>query len=139
MQHKKIKASVAWGNNSTADSTTKAMWGSVTAEKVLASIMPRPSEVEDNAFSTQSGQTLSVMHVNLVIAFNEGIKKDKKCFPDLTNDHKWETFKQKLIFNTKIQRAEDILNPDFMPADVEGQVLLEEQCKFMMSVSDKVL
>jgi len=139
MQCKKLKGAVAWGNNSPAGPTTQARWSSVTAEEALAATTLRHAASDDDAISTQSGQTSTVVQVNLVDSFRKSIKKDRKDFPDLTNDHKWETFKQKLFVSTQTQRVEDILDPVFLADDMEGQLLFEEKAKFMASVFEKVL
>jgi len=102
-------------------------------------MVPRHAASDDDSISTQSGQTSTVVQVNLVDFFRKGIKKDKKVFPDLTNDHKWETFKQKLFVSAQTQGVEDILDPVFLADDVEGQLLFEEKAKFMASVFEKVL
>ena len=105
----------------------------------MAAITPRHAASDDDAISTQSGQTSSVVQVNLVDSFRKSIKKDRKDFPDLTNDHKWETLKQKLFVSARSQGVEDILDPFFMADDVEGQLLFEEKAKFMSAVFEKVL
>ena len=97
MQHKKLKGAVAWGNNSPAGPTTQGRWGSVTAQEVLGAITPRHADNDDDAISTHTGQTSTVVQVNLVDSFKRSIKKDSEAFPDLANDQKWETFKQKLV------------------------------------------
>ena len=66
-------------------------------------------------------------------------RKTEKLFPDLTNDHKWETFKQKLFVFARTQGVEGVLDPVFLADDVEGQLLFEEKAKFMASVFEKVL
>ena len=119
--------------------TSKECWASVTADEVLDATTPRLVARDDDAISTHTGQTSTVVQVNLVDSFKRSIKKDSKAFPDLTNDHKWETFKQKLIVSTRTQGVEDVLDPVFLADDVEGQLLFEEKAKFMASVFEKVL
>jgi len=97
MTCKKLKGAVAWGNNTPAGPTTQARWASITTDEVLEAITPRLVARDDDAISTHTGQTSAVVQVNLVDSFKRSIKKDSKAFPDLTNDHKWETFKQKLL------------------------------------------
>ena len=81
--------------------TTRVMWANVTTEQVLVFIKPRALEDKDDVISVQSVQTSSVTQVNSVDAFKKGIKKNKSDCPDLTNDHKWETFKQKLLVTAR--------------------------------------
>ena len=118
---------------------TRARWASVNTEEVLAAITQEQPSNEDDFRSVQSGLTSTASQINLVDAFKKSIKKDSKAFPDLTNDHKWETSKQKLHVEASVQGLENVLDPHFMSEDVANQCLFEEQTKFMASVFEKIL
>jgi len=139
MTRKKLKGAVAWGKAAPSGPMTRARWASVNTEEVLAAITQEQPSNEDDFHSVQSGLTSTASQINLVDAFKKSIKKDANAFPDLTNDHKWETFKQKLHVQARVQGLDDVLDPDFLTEDVATQCLFEEQNKFMASVFETIL
>jgi len=132
---------VTWGLAEPPGPQTRARWASVTTEAVLAACRQEQPSPDDDNRSVRSGLTgqTSASQINLVDVFKKTIKKDIKAFPDLTNDHKWETFKQKLLVQARVQGLEDVLDPDFLTEDVASELLFEEQCKFMASVFENIL
>lgn len=103
---------------------------------IIAGIPVDPSYSPTPLPTTSS---LSTKKIDPVCEFKKGIKRDPTLFPILTHDTAWHSFNQDLIIEAKAQAVEEILQPNYVPKDLDDKLLFREKQKFMTSVFKRVL
>lgn len=66
--------------------------------------------------------------------FRQSIKKDQSLFPELLDEAYHDSWNRTFANQARAQGFENILNPNFVPADAEAAELFREQQKFMYTM-----
>ena len=94
-----------------------------------------PESINKNNSIYTSTTTLSNSYTP-TSAFKQGIRRDPTLFPKFKDSKFWDNFKRSLLATARAQDVEDILDPNFIPTDMD---LFNEQQKYMYSVFEKTL
>jgi len=89
--------------------------------------------------TTSSSSKISSSRHTPAQEFRRGIKRDKTHYDILKDEKQWDTWKRKLESTATAHGCESILDPLFVPTQVDEVALFDEQQKFMYDVFINIL
>ena len=104
---------------------------------------PSPSLMNPKFFTPSSKKSPSSISSrptsHLAQEFRKGIKRDKAHYTVLKDEKQWNEWKRTTLATIYAHGCENIVDPTYVPADIEETLLFSEQKKYMYDVFTTIL